>query len=70
MRKVTYKVMTPSGMSFHTVSFREATECGNRIIETYLVPMNEVSEGQKEKNQEHARKVREFFARKRAKKRG
>ena len=66
MRKVNYKVKKIDGTEFYTTSYREATEGGNRIKETYLTPIDERTEEQKEAVKAHARKAQEFLKVKRA----
>jgi len=65
MRKVNYKVRKADGTEFHTTSYREATNGGNRIEETYLTEIDERTEKQREQNKAHARKVQEILKAKR-----
>lgn len=39
MRKLMYRVRRADGTEFHTPSYAEAKAEGNRIKETYLVPV-------------------------------
>ena len=66
MRLVNYRVRKADGTEFHTTSYKEATEGGNRIEETYLTKIDERTEEQKEKAREHARKIQEILKAKRA----
>lgn len=59
MRRVNYRVKRADGTEFHTTSYIEANQDGNRIEETYLTTIDERTEEQKEKDREHARKVTE-----------
>lgn len=54
MRKVNYRVRKADGTEFHTTSYREATNGGNRIEETYLTEIDERTEEQKERARAHA----------------
>ena len=66
MRKVVYKARRADGTEFYTTSYREATDGGNRIEETYLTEIDERTEEQKERARVHARKVQEILKAKRA----
>lgn len=66
MRLVNYRVRKADGTEFHTTSYKEATEGGNRIEKTYLTEIDERTEEQKEKAREHARKAQEILKAKRA----
>jgi hypothetical protein len=66
MRRVNYRVRRTDGTEFHTTSYREATNDGNRIEETYLTEIDERTEEQKEWAKAHARKIQEIFKAKRA----
>lgn len=66
MRKVNYRAKKADGTEFHTTSYREATNCGNRIEETYLTEIDERTKEQKERARVHARKVQEILKVKRA----
>ena len=66
MRKVNYRVRKADGTEFHTTSYREATDGGNRIEETYLTKIDERTEEQKERARAHARKIQEILKAKRA----
>ena len=50
---------------FHTTSYKEATNCGNRIEETYLTEIDERTEEQKEQARAHAQKIQEILKAKR-----
>ena len=65
MRKVNYRVRKADGTKFHTTSYREATNSGNRIEETYLTEIDERTEEQKERARAHARKIQEILKAKR-----
>ena len=47
------------------MSYREATNGGNRIEETYLTEIDERTEEQKERARAHARKIQEILKAKR-----
>ena len=61
MRKVMYRVETPwNGWMQHTywtASFKEATSNGNRIIETKLVPVDDLTAEQREARDKSREKV-------------
>ena len=59
MRRVNYRVKRADGTEFHTTSYIEANQDGNRIEGTYLTTIDERTEEQMEKDREHARKVAE-----------
>ena len=65
MRKVVYKARKADGTEFYTTSYREATNGGNRIEETYLTEIDERTEEQKERARAHARKIQEILKAKR-----
>ena len=65
MRKVNYRVRKVDGTEFHTTSYREATNGGNRIEKTYLTEIDERTEEQKEWTRAHARKIQEILKAKR-----
>lgn len=65
MRRVNYRVRKADGTEFHTTSYREATNGGNRIEETYLTEIDERTEEQKERARAHARKIQEILKAKR-----
>lgn len=65
MRRVNYRVRKADGTEFHTTSYREATNGGNRIEETYLTEIDERTEEQKERARVHARKIQEILKAKR-----
>ena len=65
MRKMNYKAVRADGTEFITTSYREATEGGNRITETYLTDLDERTDKQKEWAKVHAQKVQETLKRKR-----
>ena len=65
MRKVNYRVRKADGTEFHTTSYREATNSGDRIEKTYLTDTNERTEEQKERARAHARKIQEILKAKR-----
>ncbi len=56
MRMVYYKVQRKDGSTFHTYSYTEATNSGNRILETCLSDVDDRTEAEKKTAQEHARK--------------
>ena len=67
MRKLNYKVRKADGTEFHTTSYKEATENMNRIIETYLTPVDtktkeekEIIEKRLQKNLAYWKKKKEF----------
>lgn len=67
MRKLNYKVRKVDGTEFHTTSYKEATENANRIIETYLTPVDtktkeekEIIEKRLQKNLAYWKKKKEF----------
>lgn len=65
MRKVVYKARKADGTEFYTTSYREATNSGNRIEETYLTEIDERTEEQKERARARARKIQEILKAKR-----
>ena len=65
MKKVVYKARKADGTEFYTTSYREATNGGNRIEETYLTEIDERTEEQKEWARAHARKIQEILKAKR-----
>ena len=65
MKKVNYRVRKADGTKFHTTSYRESTNGGNRIEETYLTEIDERTEEQKERAKAHARKIQEILKAKR-----
>ena len=65
MRRVNYRVRKADGTEFHTTSYKEATNGGNRIEETYLTEIDERTEEQKERARAHARKIQEILKAKR-----
>ena len=65
MRKVNYRVRKADGTEFKTTSYSEATNGGNRIIETYLTDIDETSEKQKKQMKAHTQKIQENLKRKR-----
>lgn len=65
MRKVVYKARKADGTEFYTMSYREATNGGNRIEETYFTKIDERTEEQKERARTHARKIQETLKAKR-----
>lgn len=65
MRRVNYRVRKADSTEFHTTSYREATNGGNRIEETYLTEIDEKTEEQKERAKAHARKIQEILKAKR-----
>lgn len=67
MRKLNYEVKKADGSTFHTASYTLAKQSGNRIVNTYLTWVDEQTEEEKEKNREHAKKVREFLKKEKAK---
>ena len=65
MRKVVYKARRADGTEFHTTSYKEATNGGNRIEETCLTEIDERTEEQKERTRAHAQKIQEILKAKR-----
>ena len=65
MRKVVYKARKADGTEFYTTNYREATNGGNRIEETYLTEIDERTEEQKERARARARKIQEILKAKR-----
>ena len=61
MRRVNYRVRTADGTEFHTTNYREATNGGNRIEETYFTEIDERTEKQKERAKKHAEKIHEIL---------
>lgn len=65
MRRVNYRARKADGTEFYTASYREATNGGNHIEETYLTEIDERTEEQKERAKAHARKIQEILKAKR-----
>lgn len=65
MKRVNYKVKKTDGTESHTTSYREATNGGSRIKETYLTEIDERTEEQKERTRAHAQKIQEILKAKR-----
>lgn len=65
MRKVSYRAVRIDGTEFHTTSYREATEGGNRIIQTYLTKIDERTQEQKTQQKAQAQKIHELYTAKR-----
>ena len=65
MKRVNYRARKADGTEFHTTSYREATNGGNCIEETYLTKIDERTEEQKERAKAHARKIQEILKAKR-----
>ena len=65
MRRVNYRVRKADGAEFHTTNYKEATNDGNRIEETYFTEIDERTEKQKERARAHARKIQEILKAKR-----
>ena len=65
VRRVNYRVRKADGTEFHTTSYKEATNCGNRIEETYLTEIDERTEEQKDRARARARKIQEILKAKR-----
>ena len=61
MRKINYRVRKADGTEFHTASYKEATNRGNHIIETYLTKIDERTKNQKERAKIHARQIHEIL---------
>ena len=61
MRKVMYRVETPWNewiqTCYWTVSYKEATSNGNRIIETKLVPIDDLTNEQRKAREKYREKV-------------
>ena len=59
MRKVMYRVETPWGswITYWTDSFKDATSDGNKIIETKLVPVDDLTDEQREAREKYREKV-------------
>lgn len=66
MRRLNYRVRKADGTEFHTTSYKEATNGGNRIEETYLTKVDERTEEQKARARAHAQKIQEILKAKRA----
>ena len=66
MRRVNYRVRKADGTEFRTTSCGEATNGGNRIAEAYLTKIDERTGAQKQEAVEHALKVREAIAKRKA----
>lgn len=49
MNLVNYEVKTQNGTIFQTTNYAKAKECGNRIIRTFLTPVDPMTNEQKEK---------------------
>lgn len=64
MRRVNYIVKQANGSKFTTTDYSKATSDGNRIVETYLTEINDITEEQREAAREHARKYRGYLAQK------
>ena len=64
MRKVNYLVVREDGTKFQTTHYTEAKECGNRILETFLTPIDEKTAEQREKERAHAQKIVEHLRKK------
>lgn len=65
MRNLMYRVINANGVEFSTGSWAEAKAPGTKILETYLVVVDEHTDKQLEWLREHARKVREKMRAKR-----
>lgn len=65
MRSVNYKVVRADGSKFDTTSYSEATNGGNRILETYLTEICGKTEKEREAARKHALKVQEILKTKR-----
>lgn len=67
MRLMNYMVKRADGSIFHTTSYEEAIEGGNRIQKSYLTEysLNPRTEEQEKATEEHIRKVDEFLRTKR-----
>lgn len=61
MRKVMYRVETPwdgwTQTCYWTASYKEATSNGNRIIETKLFPVDDLTKEQRETREKYREKV-------------
>lgn len=65
MRKMMYKVTKADGTIFDTSSYVKALEKGNRIIESYLVPIENLDGSKKEYDETHIEKVDAYLRAKR-----
>ena len=65
MRRVNYRVRKADGTEFYTTNYKEATDCGNYIKETYLTEINEKTEKQKERARIRAWRIQEILEAKR-----
>lgn len=66
MRKLMYKVRDNKGEVLHTSSYTQATENGCKILDTYLVPVDERTSKEKDAARVHAHKVQAKMMEKRA----
>lgn len=57
MRKMMYKVTKADGTQFDTASYVKALEKGNRIIESYLIDIDNLDGSPKKIDETHADKV-------------
>ena len=60
MRKLMYSVRRADGTIFETAKYFETISENCEVIKTYLVPIDERTEKEKERAREHVRKAREF----------
>lgn len=64
MRKVNYLVIREDGTLFQTTHYTEAKKGGNRILETFLTPIDEKKTEQRDKERAHAQKIVEYLRKK------
>lgn len=61
MRKMMYKVTKADGTIFDTANYSKALEKGNRIIESYLIPIDNLDGSKKEIDETHIEKVEAYL---------
>lgn len=64
MRKVNYLVVREDGTRFQTTHYTEAKKSGNRILETFLTPIDEKTAEQRDKERAHAQKIVKYLRKK------
>lgn len=65
MRKLNYLVERANGETFQTSSYAEAKESGNRILKTFLTPIDDKTPEQYEKERGHAQLIVKHLQKKR-----
>ena len=66
MRMVNYRAKNADGVEFYTRNYKEATENGAHIIETYFTEIDERTEKEKKRTKEVAQKIQRILEAKRA----